>query len=594
MRISSKIIVGYVLLLVAIVIIATIGWIYIHTMSQNTNTIGLNYAPSLNHLRQMQTHLAQMNGGESAILYINLSDTEFNQRAQNIDEARTNLEKQFTDYQPLVDEGWERDDNLVKIIAAKDAYFAAHLAYMEMERNFRRELTRIRAEQHQGAEVDNRFVVSRNPGLTKLQESAAHQTLVVEPGLTSALTKALDDAADYNQKMLDKNTAEAVHAGESARTIMASISLGALVIGITVAIFLIRNINGLLNRLIANLSSSSEQVASAAGQVSQSSQRMASGASEQAASLEETTASLQELSASTRQNADNARQADALAQEANRTAQSGENEANRIANEVAAHLANLTQAVADIKKSTEQTQQVVETIDEIAFQTNLLALNAAVEAARAGEAGMGFAVVADEVRNLAQRSTEEVKNTSELMKQAKISTERVLEVTATVEGYLKQAVGEAMVGSFKQVVGATEKVTHLMAEVSVASDEQAKGVEQINSAITEMDRVTQENAASAEQSAAASEELNAQADEMLHSVVDLRRAVSGIGAAAVPNSETQPSARATTIRPTLAPHRSSHGLTMHASGHGAPHEHVLPLTDNEAASAHVGDAHKRS
>jgi methyl-accepting chemotaxis protein len=382
----------------------------------------------------------------------------------------------------------------------------------------------------------------------------------------------------------------------SSRNVIIGVVIG-FVLSLLLAWFITRSIAGPLRVMIASLTSASEQVSSAAGQVSQSSQRMASGASEQAASLEETTASLQELAASTRQNADNARQADALSQEANRTAMAGEGEANRIAGEVANHLANLTRAVADIKKSTEQTQQVVETIDEIAFQTNLLALNAAVEAARAGEAGMGFAVVADEVRNLAQRSTEEVKNTSELMKQAKTSTERVLEVTATVEQYLKRAVGEAMVGSFKQVVGATEKVTHLMAEVSAASDEQAKGVEQINSAIAEMDRVTQENAASAEESAAASEELNAQADDLMQSVMAMTSLVRGGTASTV--MESTPTATPTAKAPPApvrlerpAAPRASARQTKSGAHPASPGaitqtkrpESILPLTDDEQQS----------
>jgi methyl-accepting chemotaxis protein len=352
--------------------------------------------------------------------------------------------------------------------------------------------------------------------------------------------------------------------------------------------------------VIANITSSSTQVASAAEQVSSSSQGLSQGASEQASSLEETSASLEELAANTRQNADNARHADGLAKESNHVAVQGETSAQRIAGEVAQHLAQLGEAVAAIKTSTEQTQQVVETIDEIAFQTNLLALNAAVEAARAGEAGMGFAVVADEVRNLAQRSTEEVKNTTVLMKQAKDATERVLTVTTTVEAYLKQAVGSEMVGSFKQMVDSTGKVTGLMGEVRSASDEQAKGVEQINSAIAEMDKVTQQNAATAEESAAASEELNAQAVELQRSVDELTALVEGRTSAErdsiVMQSKASKTVHHTHGQSAVAPVRRTtlvaRGKTATPSQSKLPTNTFLPLTDEEAAKGPGGDFSK--
>ena len=153
-----------------------------------------------------------------------------------------------------------------------------------------------------------------------------------------------------------------------------------------------------------------------------------------------------------------------------------------------------TMAVAmnDIKGSSDEVAKIIKTIDEIAFQTNILALNAAVEAARAGEAGMGFAVVADEVRNLAQRAAPAAKETS-----GKIETA----VTKTTQGV---QISAKVAQSLQEIVAKVRQVDELAAEVAAASREQSQGIEQVNTAVTQMDKVTQSSAATAEESASAS------------------------------------------------------------------------------------------
>ena len=302
----------------------------------------------------------------------------------------------------------------------------------------------------------------------------------------------------------------------------------AMLVGVALAFFITRGITSALNRIIHGLNSSSDQVAAASGQVASASQSLAEGASESASSLEETSASLEEMSSMTKQNADNARQASAMANAASESAEQGRAATQRMGAEINTKITNMSEAIQQIKKSTSQTAKIIKTIDEIAFQTNLLALNAAVEAARAGEAGKGFAVVAEEVRNLAMRSAEAAKNTSALIEESQKNADRGVVVSTEVAEILKRAVEIEIAKGFQTTAEAASKVKALISEVAAASEEQAKGIEQVNAAVSQMDKVTQGNAANAEESASASEELSAQAREMSEMVRDLALMVSDL------------------------------------------------------------------
>ncbi|MEW6261517.1 MAG: methyl-accepting chemotaxis protein [Thermodesulfobacteriota bacterium] len=279
---------------------------------------------------------------------------------------------------------------------------------------------------------------------------------------------------------------------------------GGILLAVILGILITRSISRPIRMVAEAISEGSEQVTSASNQVSAASQSLAEGASEQAASLEETSSSLEEMAAMTRRNADNAGQADKLMAETRTlTRQAGDS------------MVQMMKAMQEISSHGLEIGKIIRTIDEIAFQTNLLALNAAVEAARAGEAGQGFAVVADEVRNLAQRAAEAAKNTATL-----------IETTVAMindGGALVQKTNQA----FEEMTGSAAKVAELVGKIAAASSEQAEGIRQLNQAIGQMDRVTQANAATAEESASASEELNAQAEGMLDVVGQLVALVNG-------------------------------------------------------------------
>jgi len=290
-------------------------------------------------------------------------------------------------------------------------------------------------------------------------------------------------------------------------------ALFSLITGIMFTIRLVKPIN----RGVTGITEAANQVTSASIQVSSSSQHLAEGASQQASSLEETSASLEEMSSMTKQNADNASQARAMMIEA-----------KGVVEKANGQMAQLTEAIGQITKSSEETGKIIKTIDEIAFQTNLLALNAAVEAARAGEAGAGFAVVADEVRNLALRSAEAAKNTSELIEKTIKAVKNGNEITIATQT------------AFRANAEISGKIGQLVEEIATASQEQAHGIGQVNTAVSEMDKVTQQTAANAEESAAAAEEMNAQAQQMKGYVEELAAVVGGSSADSPAAPERKP------------------------------------------------------
>lgn len=251
-----------------------------------------------------------------------------------------------------------------------------------------------------------------------------------------------------------------------------------------------------LSRVVGEIKASAESISVAAGEIAQGNVDLSQRTEEQAASLEETAASMEELTATVRQNTENALQASSLANSASGTAEAGGNVVERVVT-----------TMEDISTSSSKVAEIITVIEGIAFQTNILALNAAVEAARAGEQGRGFAVVAGEVRTLAQRSATAAKEIKEL-----IGTS-VQHVNAGSSLVLDA--GQTM----SELVRSVKRVTDIMSEIASASNEQSTGIEQVNVAVSQMDEVTQQNAALVEEATAA-------AQAMAHQAQSLRQTVS--------------------------------------------------------------------
>ncbi|WP_321791053.1 methyl-accepting chemotaxis protein [Caballeronia sp. J97] len=282
---------------------------------------------------------------------------------------------------------------------------------------------------------------------------------------------------------------------------------------------------------VRTVRSGSESIASATQQIAAGNTDLSSRTEEQASALQETASSMEELTGTVRQNADNARQASALAANA-----------SEIAGKGSAVVTQVVDTMREINGSSSKIADIITIIEGIAFQTNILALNAAVEAARAGEEGRGFAVVAGEVRSLAQRSSAAAKEIKELID---TSVARVQTGTTLVD-----EAGRTM----NEIIGAVQRVTDIMGEIAAASEEQSSGIDQVSRAVTQMDEVTQQNAALVEEAAAAAQSLEDQAAR-LRQAVAVFQVSDGTALAAAPVTSTSALkiASRATVSPRVAP-----------------------------------------
>ena len=331
--------------------------------------------------------------------------------------------------------------------------------------------------------------------------------------LVRGISRSLAQAIDASNAVAQGDLTHTIHVSGKDEVSQLMVSLSAM--------------KSSLVNIVGNVRQGTDTIATASSQIAAGNQDLSSRTEQQASSLEETAASMEELTSTVKQNADNARQANQLAVSASSVAVKGGTVVSQVVGTMGA-----------ISTSSKKIVDIIGVIDGIAFQTNILALNAAVEAARAGEQGRGFAVVAAEVRSLAQRSAAAAKEIKALIGD---SVDKVEEGSKQVA-----EAGRTM----DEIVGSVKRVTDIMGEIEAASREQTQGIEQINQAITQMDQVTQQNAALVEEAAAAAASLQEQASGLSQVV-----SVFKLDSESAPNALSSPQSA---MRPALGKRNVQH------------------------------------
>lgn len=485
LKISTKLISSFLVVLALTAAMGTFAILQLGAVNHAAQEIKSNWMPSMRAAAGMRFFAATYRLKENRHLSTEIAE-EKTQAEREAEEAREQFETRMQTYEPLVASDEDRQ-LLLSVRSAWDAYLESSKQVLALSR--------------QNQEVQARSLLRG--------ESKGH----------------FDEVTARLQKMVELNDAGASAAGdkgsalyERARVSIIAVLVLALLIGLGLALFIariisrplrqaasaaehlaegnlnahieaggkdetgmvlnaMRNMVGKLAHIIGEVRNAADNLASASEQVSATAQSMSQATSEQAASVEETSASVEQMSASINQNTENAKVTDGMASKAAKEATEGGE--------------SVQQTVVAMKKIAQR----ISIIDDIAYQTNLLALNAAIEAARAGEHGKGFAVVAAEVRKLAERS--------------QVAAQEIGELSSSSVDMAEKA------GSLlDEMVPSINKTSDLVQEISAASEEQAAGVAQINTAMTQLNQVTQQNASSSEELAATAEEMSSQAEQL--------------------------------------------------------------------------------
>ena len=536
LKISTRLIATFVLITALLIVLAGVAFLKMSAMKEVSNEITSNWLPSVEVVNQMNTgtsdfrikeykHVLNTDTAAMAAIEKEMADifTEFEKNHQayvkliSSDEERKIYESFKADWLKYL----QIHEEVLKLSRANENEKARELLQGESRKLFddsSNELLKLIALNHNGAVEAS--------AMAETAFSSARTTMLVTTllAILFAVVSAWMIIRAIQQPLLyAKHAAERVASGDLSVPIESDSNNE---IGQVLAA--LQTMQQSLIKIVSEVSSGAETIASASSQIASGNLDLSSRTEQQASSLEETASSMEELTSTVKHNGDNARQANQLAVSATEVATRG-----------GQVVAQVVDTMGRINDSSKKIVDIISVIDGIAFQTNILALNAAVEAARAGEQGRGFAVVASEVRNLAQRSASAAKEIKTLIGD---SVESVEAGTKLVD----QA-GTTM----DDVVASISRVTDIMGELTAAGREQEAGITQINQAITEMDNVTQQNAALVEEAAAAAGSLQDQASNLVQVVSRFKlNQHDTVMQAVITNTRPAPSTQAAPQKPT--------------------------------------------
>ncbi|WP_434700157.1 methyl-accepting chemotaxis protein [Pseudomonas sp. D1-1] len=485
LRIATKLITSF---LVVLALTAVMGVFSIHQLGQvngTTTEIRENWMPSMRAASGMRFYAASFRLKENRHISAD-SEQERVTLEQEADEAKKAFETRLGTYEKLLSTAEDRqlfettrNDWAAYLVVSKDLFALSRQNQTEqamalLKGESKRQFDLVTSDLQKLVELNDVGAGAASEHGTQLYENARLSIIAVLAaallvGLGLALfisriiSRPLKQAAAVAEQLAEGNLNAKIEAGSKDETGMV---LNAM-----------QNMVGKLSHIIGEVRNAADNLASASEEVSATAQSMSQATSEQAASVEETSASIEQMSASINQNTENAKVTDGMASKAAKEATDGGE--------------SVQQTVVAMKKIAQR----ISIIDDIAYQTNLLALNAAIEAARAGEHGKGFAVVAAEVRKLAERS--------------QVAAQEIGELSSSSVDMAEKA-GNLL----NEMVPSINKTSDLVQEISAASEEQAAGVAQINTAMTQLNQVTQQNASSSEELAATAEEMSSQAEQL--------------------------------------------------------------------------------
>jgi len=499
LRISAKLFVGFGLLLLLTIFLGVFSITMLAKVNQNAYDLGTNWMPSVNAAMGIKERVSRIRSQEAQLVSAE-NPEEVEKYVSRTKEAIAGLKENETAYARLVADPEEKKqfDEYSKSMA-EYLQISDKIAALAREGNSKDAMALMRGDSSKlntkvRALVDKMVDTNVQGGIHAYQKGTesyeSSRTLIIGVLAISiflGMVLAYVIARIVSRPLQDAvKVAQTVAAGDLTSDIQSNTTdeTGLLLQAL-------KEMNHSLLQVVTEVRQGTDEIAAATKEIAEGNMDLSNRTENQASSLEETASSMEEITSTIKHNSDNARQANQLSHSASAVAQKGGDVVSQVVD-----------TMGSINESSKKIVDIIAVIDGIAFQTNILALNAAVEAARAGEQGRGFAVVASEVRNLAQRSASAAKEIKELIND---SVDKVGQGTRLVD----QA-GETM----KEVVDSVKRVSDIISEITAAGTEQSAGIEQINVAVTQMDQMTQQNAALVEEAAAAAGALQNQAENL--------------------------------------------------------------------------------